>query len=295
MQIIVDDNSSFLPPQISQSAIDIVGGALQSITTMEDKFVVNDTLYYRETKPGKFMPCVANSAYFLSSKFQAFLDSHANANGETTIKGESIDGLITLPYQGLGQQIADKNRLLEVLHGFIEDEKLSNSSIYTLFPVFYGMFVERSVFNTERLQGKFQSLFKSQSVSTNFRIGVEFETGNIASSFRALNKLYVLFQKGEIEAGILVTSIDKARSSTRIWPQTNRNGSLQELKSRKYKDQVSFPLISIGFAPDGFSEDAPLLGRNGELLRIHDTGEIHSSGIYKILKFGDEPEILLPL
>jgi len=295
MQVFIESDDSFLPKNISESVISIIRDCLESITTIGDQFIINDTLFYREQKPNKFTPCVVNSATYISSKFQAYLDSLNNAQGETTIQGQSIDGFIKTPYSGIGYVIKDRNRILEVLHGFIEDKGLPSSSVYTLFPMFYGMFVERSNFGIEGIPTRFIELFQPETIETSYRVGVEFETGNIASSFRALNKLFVLYQKGEIEAGVFVTCIDKRRASTRIWPQSNRNGSFQELISRNYKEQVSFPLISIGFAPDGFSDTAPLLGKNGDLYVLSDTGNIHSSEKYAILTGEENTEILSPI
>jgi hypothetical protein len=98
-------------------------------------------------------------------------------------------------------------------------------------------------------------------------VGVEFETGNIASSFRALTKLGNLFSAGKIDAGVFVTSNDKANCAARIWPASNRNGSFEELRRRRYKDNVALPLWEVGFAPDAFDSSAPYLGIDGSLYR----------------------------
>lgn len=295
MLTFIESDNSFLPVVIRDSAIEIIQNCLKSITTIDNEFIINDSLFYREQKPNRFTPCVVNSATYISSKFQAYLDSLPNTQGETTIQGQSIDGYINIPYSGTGYTIRDRDRLLEVLHGYIEDNELASSFIYTLFPMFYGMFVGRTKFGIEGIPNRFSEQFIPEQIETNYRIGVEFETGNIASSFRALNKLFILFQKGEIEAGIFVTSIDKQRASTRIWPQTNRNGSFQELNSRNYREQVSFPLISIGFAPDRFSNTAPLLGKNGDLYYPKDTGKKHPLGKFRIFSDEESLDILSPI
>jgi len=295
MQTFIESDESFLPQSTRESVIRTIQDCLKSITTNDDQFIINDSLFYREQKPNTFTPCVVNSATYISSKFQAYLDNLENTQGETTIQGQSIDGFINVPFSGTGYRIKDKNRILEVLHSFIEDKGLPSSSVYTLFPMFYGMFVERSMFGIEDIPNKFVELFEPVTIKSKYRIGVEFETGNIASSFRALNKLFVLFQKGEIEAGVFVTCIDKPRASTRIWPQTNRNGSFQELVSRNYREQVSFPLISIGFAPDNFSDTAPFLRKNGTLYHPKNTGKKHSSGKFEIFTDEDNLEILSPI
>ncbi len=154
---------------------------------------------------------------------------------------------------------------------YIKYKNLSESVIYNLFPMFYGMYADRFCFNLPPLES-IKYLFEKKYVSYRYKIGIEFETGNVASSFRAINKLNGLFHQGQIDGGCFITSIDKKNSATRIWPVSNRNGSFQELKNRSYLSQVSLPLICIGFAPDGFSRAAPFLGANGALYNLESTG-----------------------
>lgn len=292
MKTFNENEGMFLPKEVRNKAIARIKECLESITTDGDRFIINDEIHYREQPNGKITNCVMNSARFISSKFQESLGSYSDSEGETKIDGQAIDGFINIPYTGTGFCIRDKNRLLEVLHGYIAKKNLSASSIHTLFPMFYGMFVERNTYSIDNIPDEFAKLFISKQISTNYRIGVEFETGNIASSFRAINKLFVLFQKGEIDAGVFVTSVDKPQSATRIWPVSNRNGSFQELRSRNYQEQVSLPLICIGFAPDDFSTKAPFLGKSGQLYKLEPTGIPHKSGRFDIYT-GEEGEEIL--
>ena len=109
------------------------------------------------------------------------------------------------------------------------------------------------------------------------RIGLEFETGNIASSFRALYKLGFLYNEGEIDAGVFITSVDKNTCACRIWPVSNRNGSFQELNQRNYKRMVVLPLWEFGFAPDGFSDTASFLGSDGQLFAPSATSTVFTA------------------
>lgn len=293
MKINVEHDGEFIPTEILNQAVAIVSDCLNSITTVGDKFIINDTIHFRRQRNNKTTPCVMNSANYISRKFQETLASMPGCRGETRIIEQDIDGYITLEYAGEGYRIIDKNKLLEVLHDYIEQNGLHEDHIFRLFPMFYGMYVQSDFYDIKHLPIEAQTLFEKVSVRKQFRLGVEFETGNVASSFRALNKLFILFQSKHIDAGIFVTSIDKANSATRIWPVSNRNGSFQELKQRGFMKQISLPLICIGFAPDGFDKNAPFLGRGGSLYNISSTGENY--GIYDVCIGEDKEEILRPI
>ena len=292
MIVNTEHDGDFIPPQILESAISIITSCLNDIKTTEDGFIVNDLVHFRKQRNQRVTPCVMNSATYISKKFQSNLDEIEGCRGETRIIGQDIDGLIKLRYMGHGYIIRDKNRLLEVIHEYIASKDLPSDSVFKLFPMFYGMYVQSNFYDISHLPLETHVLFDRVDVDREFTLGVEFETGNVASSFRALNKLFVLFQSKHIDAGIFVTSIDKANSATRIWPVSNRNGSFQELKQRDFMRQVSLPLICIGFAPDGFDRNAPFLGRNGLLYRLESTNTY--DGPYEICLGEDGEEILRP-
>lgn len=292
MKVSIEHDGEFIPPAVLKRAISIVTNCLNNIKTTENEFIVNDTVHFRRQRNKKTTPCVMNSASFISKRFQDNLGSIAGCQGETKIIGQDIDGLITCQYIGDGYKIRDSNRLLEVLHDYIASKGLPADSVYRLFPMFYGMYVQSDFYDIAHLPTEAQALFDLVSVNKIFTLGVEFETGNVASSFRALNKLFVLFQSGHIDAGVFVTSIDKASSATRIWPVSNRNGSFQELRQRDFMRQISLPLICVGFAPDGFDGNAPFLGRGGSLYQINPTGT--SDGSFEIYLGEDGEEILRP-
>jgi Restriction endonuclease BamHI len=295
MRINIEHDGQFIPHVIRDRAIEIISGCLNSIRTSPDGFIVNDTLHFRKQRNNNITPCVMNSANFISSRFQYNLAQVPGCQGETNIAGQDIDGMIVQQYTGTGYRVRDKNKLLEILHNYIIEKNLPESSIYTLFPMFYGMYVQNAFYDISHLPAGARELFDSVPVNSPFRLGVEFETGNVASSFRALNKLFVLFQEGHIDAGVFVTSIDKSTSATRIWPVSNRNGSFQELRQRNYLGQVSLPLLCIGFAPDGFHHQAPFLGRGGELYTLRSTGTIDPTGGFNIFIGEDGEEILRPV
>ncbi|EFE3801701.1 hypothetical protein ACJCF0_004465 [Enterobacter hormaechei] len=267
-EIELDDG--FLPDTISEVIKKNVIHSLNEIKTINDKFIINDSSFMRKQSNNRITPCVMNSASFISSKFQNNLSLLPNCLGENSLNQQRIDGLIKVEYNGFAYRIKDKNKILEVAFKYIESKKLPNNVIYTLFPMFYGMYVDRLCFSIPELND-IEHLFDIEKVNYHYKIGIEFETGNVASSFRAINKLNNLFHDGHIDGGCFITSIDKRNSATRIWPVSNRNGSFQELKNRAYISQISLPLICIGFAPDEFSQTAPFLGANGELYELENT------------------------
>lgn len=295
MIVKVEHDGVFLPKEILKSVKEIVYESLNGIQTQDGRFIVNDTMFFRKQRTGKITNCVMNSATFISKSFQENLSLIAGCHGETNIDGQKIDGFITRKFEGVGYKVKNKNDLLKILHSYIEEKGLDEQSVYTLFPMFYGMYVDRGMYDIRAIPESLHSYFVEKKFSTDFKIGVEFETGNVASSFRALNKLFVLFQKKEIDAGVFVTSIDKSSSATRIWPVSNRNGSFQELRQRQYMEQVSLPLVCMGFAPDGFDSNAPFLGKNRELYVPEVTDRVDEKLGYRYYLGEDKEEILKPL
>jgi hypothetical protein len=283
-----------IPSFIRDKIIENIKISLDGITTINNKFIINDKLFYKSQNNKRPSPCVVNSANFISNKFQFELSKIDDCYGETTINNQSFDGLMNIEYSGKGYSIKDKNKIIEVIHQYIKNENLPSKCVYTLFPLFYGMYVERGYYNLLPELNFARDLFKEEDVNQVFKVGVEFETGNIASSFRAINKLNTLFHEKEIDCGCFITSNDKKNGATRIWPVSNRNGSFEELINRNYVDQISLPLVAIGFTPDDFCQEAPFLGFGGNLYTPEDTGRLNNTGEYKIFIGDKEEEILFP-
>jgi len=222
-----------------------------------------------------------NSAKYISNKFQRNLAMHEGCYGETKRLDQSFDGLIELEYSGFAYSLQSERDVVDVSLEYIRRKGLDKKTINNLFPMFYGMYVERTCFNIPDVIDT-ADLFYGENIDVQYNIGVEFETGNVASSFRAINKLNGLFQQGEIDGGCFITSVDKASSATRIWPVSNRNGSFQELKQRGYVNQISLPLICIGFAPDGFSSNVGFLSNLGDKYYLNETDIIDDETSLKL-------------
>ena len=92
-----------------------------------------------------------------------------------------------------------------------------------------------------------------------FRAGLEFETGNISSAHRSMNKLCVGIKKGELDLAILMMPIKKMS-----FYLTDRVSNYEELEPYfLLLDEV--PFIVFGFDAEEYSADAPLLpkGKDG--------------------------------
>lgn len=92
-----------------------------------------------------------------------------------------------------------------------------------------------------------------------FRAGLEFETGNISSAHRSMNKLCVGIKKGELDLAMLMMPIKKMS-----FYLTDRVSNYEELEPYfLLLDEV--PFIVFGFDAEEYSADAPLLpkGKDG--------------------------------
>lgn len=266
-------NSVSILPGIDSKINSAITGALNGITTHRDKFIVNDTEWFMETRKGKVRPCVVNSANYLSKTFQGNLASLSGWCGEFKLDNQNIDGFaeIAIP-KFTGWQI-DVDDLVPFLKTYAKVNGLEEHSIAMHFPMFYGMYVKRSFFGVERYNEKLRNFFNKVHIpSATVRIGVEFETGNIASAFRAFTKLNNLFLRDFIDIGVFITSNNKDNCAARIWPVSNRNGSFTELENRNYIENINLPLYEFGFEPDSFSQSTAYLGSDCALYSIRDSG-----------------------
>jgi hypothetical protein len=226
-------------------------------SALDEYLICNDSKWFN-FKGNRLKPCVKNQAEYLSKKFQANL----NALGwqiEKVIDDQRIDSFVLYPYEGEFLQL-NKLRLMDLISKIDPDDPLflpKVSDSLSLYRRKSPIVANQQIAEENDVKyGKFD-----------VRIGLEFETGNIASSFRAIGKLNFLYETGQIDIGVFVTCSSKD-DSTRIWPSSNRNGSLTELNNRKFLSQIKFPSIVAGFKPDGYSRDADYLGRTGSKYRI---------------------------
>jgi hypothetical protein len=246
--------------EISQRVIRDVTDALQSIRTIENKFIVNDTPWFQLRPTGTVTPCVMNAAGFISSRFlQTLADEDHGWEKNREIRAQEIDGYIELQASRPRRRIPPQS-FIEFFALRIKAQPVDD--LRRTFLSDWHKYVEVGIPTLAGMQPRLRRFFeRSRSrIARRVRIALEFETGHIASSFRALDKLESLFVLGEIDFGVFVTSINKADAAARIWPASNRNGSFQELENRNYRNNRTIPLWELGFQPDEFRRDAPYLG-----------------------------------
>lgn len=91
------------------------------------------------------------------------------------------------------------------------------------------------------------------------RVGVEFETGNISSAHRSLNKLALGIIKAELDLAVMLLPV-----SGLAYFLTDRVSNYEELEPYfvLFKD---YPFVILGFDADKYSASAPVLpkGRDG--------------------------------
>jgi len=262
-------SSGIIPDEIKRSVYKEVASSLESITTVEDNFIVNPTVY---RSVSNLNPRVTNSAKFLSGNFQDNLRDDHGWTKEKRIIEQTIDAYKEYEIDRNGYFLDEEgfrkmhfeywknNKGLESIPEFTRDVK--------------NFYVDRRHPEIVEELDRYREYFKSGSNEDPiiYKVGLEFETGNIASSFRALTKLTVLYREGEIDVGVFVATSREA--ATTIWPPTNRNGSFEELENRHYRSAIVYPVMEVKFEPDGYSEDAPFLDRSGDLYEIESTGEV---------------------
>lgn len=271
-----------------------IAHALNSIVTIGNKFVVNDTLWFRKRADGNIRPCVMNMAGFISSKFQNTLRDDGLWQKDATFVDQEIDAYIELEAPGKRLRIPPDGRFIEFfgLH-FAKSPALD---LRKEFIRCWHNYVRVGINGLEQIDAKFRRFFKNVGDDvTKVKIGLEFETGNIASSFRALGKLESLFVTEHIDYGVFITSIDKERAAARIWPSSNRNGSFTELRRRNYRANLTVPLWEFGFEPDAIDRAAPYFNNDSVCQPITTNRKLTVHGtVYEVFRRESE-KLLRPI
>jgi len=280
-----------IPQSVANTVISEVSKSLSSIVTTEDKFVINDTKWLWLTPKNTLKPSVVNSAKYITESLKDYLKDN-NWEPEKTLNGQRIDGYREIEI-GIDSYQIEEDDYIELLKALKES---GNSNYGNIATMIYKSYVTSSKPYLMPDLKSFESLFKKRNVTGNYCIGLEFETGNIASSFRALQKLDSLYDLNLIQAGVFITSIDKQRCATRIWPSSNRNGSFEELRNRNYTENRRYPSIDIAFQPDAFSSTAPYLAENGDTYQMENETlvTIDSNEYIKAIGFDGVEKYRLP-
>ena len=255
---------------------------LNSICTVGTEFVVNDSPWFGRSGD-RVTPRVVNTADYISRGFSKFLEEQRGWTREKVITDRAVAGVAAAEDQRIDASIElpaspgyalDRVELFPFLDEFTAAHpELEPDRAAVLFYQRYG---RRGCFHLGALEERHRHHFRQAQTTGPIRVGVEFETGYIASSFRSLNKLGFLYRRGLIDAGVFITSRDKA-SATRIWPATTRNGSFEELERLQYRDSIVLPIWEFGFAPDRFGRTAPYLGKT-RTYTMTNTGDVETVG-----------------
>ena len=272
MKVAVENMESALPEDVTKRIIGDVTHALNSIKTKNDQFIVNDTKWYFKNPKGEVKPSVVNRAGFLSSIFQNALED-IGWEKEPTLNGQTFDAQLdlvqTIDVWKLG--VAQYLKLLSAMH----DEDDDNFG-HKATDIYRRYVLSESIYLPRWLE-PYRCFFTTTKKPKHIVVGLEFETGNIASSFRAINKLQGLYDLNLIDIGVFITSFSKEDGACRIWPVSNRNGSFEELNMRNYVESRSYTAIDISFRPDSYSNVAPYFN-NESTYKLNVTGKVQLEG-----------------
>ena len=129
---------------------------------------------------------------------------------------------------------------------------------YQIFEEKFGQFREKplSYFRDDAQKGGPIDVYKEFVINDDiFKVGLEFETGNISSAHRSMNKLCIGLKKQELNMAILMMPI-KPMS----FYLTDRVSNYEELEPYfLLLDEV--PFIVFGFNTNKYDESAPLLSK----------------------------------
>lgn len=275
---LVNSAKDILSDSVYKRVLKDVTDSIVGITANSpDKFIVNPMLWYNivPTKKGALeaKPRVMNSADYLSKKLGSQLHAKGWKAGpdEAEIDEQKIDGYIEIPNADTMSKI-EESAFIEFLFDAKKSGLLASMTPKQAFDFYYSRFCSNTWVTPKDVPQKLMKYF-IVAPPRPIRVGLEFETGNIASSFRALMKLEHLFRKGLIDYGVFITSVDKKTTAAQIWPVSNRNGSFSELDNRRATIGLTVPLLQIGFSPDALSSSAGYLGSDGKTYKPKPTGK----------------------
>jgi hypothetical protein len=291
MKIEIESASETIPSLVTKSVVSDITAALDSIRTVDKEFIVNDTLWFWKNPKGKIKPSVVNSAKFITTQFQKYLQD-LGWTKEPEVDGQTFDGMNLIFDRATIFNLSEENYLpllLQLRESGVKDYGLVATELFRDYVNGSRPFLPTAV-------DGHKSSFNAETIHYGFRIGLEFETGNIASSFRAISKLQGLYESNQIDIGVFITSKSKADGAAKIWPVSNRNGSFEELLQRRYQAQRLYPHIDISFRPDGYDKVAPYFSETSTY-EMRSTNEIVSQNgkSYSICISADGVQKLRPL
>jgi hypothetical protein len=282
----VAPTSNLVPENVYTKILSDVETALNSLQTMDGKFIVNDTIWRKKpTKNNRdtMNPVVVNQADFITSGLETYLEKHLGWRAQKSITLSDAEGGAKQTFDAYkdfrdvkGCKLIGIEEEGVILRDFLDKQGAQHFADFARDLRNY--YRNRSCFGLDPKLGAYATKFSSTKGSS-LRVAIEIETGNIASSFRSIYKMSALFSAGAIDVGILITSTKKKGGATSIWPVSNRNGSLEELNNRRAFANLDFPLILVGFMPDGLHKDAPYLSGDGTTYTIESIAKVTLNGV----------------
>lgn len=116
------------------------------------------------------------------------------------------------------------------------------------------------VFRLEKKKGGPIDVYKKfKNQVTVERVGLEFETGNISSAHRSMNKLLLGIKRDELDLAIILMPISKLS-----YYLTERVANFEELEPY-FEITESYPFVFIGFDAEEYSSVVPIIpkGKDG--------------------------------
>lgn len=133
--------------------------------------------------------------------------------------------------------------------------------IYERLEAYYEWFREKPLpyFEDAQKGGPIDVYKEFGDRSNPFNVGLEFETGNISSAHRSMNKLCVGIKHGDLQMAFLIMPIKRL-----AYYLTDRVSNYEEL-APYFGLLDEYPLVVFGFDADYYDPNAPLLakGRDG--------------------------------
>lgn len=134
---------------------------------------------------------------------------------------------------------------------------------YEILEDTYGWFREKPLdyFYNDAKKGGPIDVYKEFSDNQHIvKVGLEFETGNISSAHRSMNKLCVGINKQEIDIAFLMMPVFNTS-----YYLTDRVSNYEELAPYLEPLLHDYPFVVFGFGAERYDKDAPLLpkGKDG--------------------------------
>lgn len=191
------------------------------------------------------------SKYFKSAKAEVLLKNNVFAQ----IAYKEIEDSI-LSNRSAGKSFFEINNKEKNCNGVVPIKK----GIYESLEEKYNWFREKPLvyLKNDAKKGGPIDVYKQFGRNPRFCVGVEFETGNISSAHRSLNKLALGIVKSELDLAVVLLPVQKLAHFL-----TDRVSNYEELEPYFVLFE-QYPFIVLGFDVEKYSLSAPLLPKGND-------------------------------